>query len=549
MAPPVDAAAAADGPLLLPLPFAPASAAAAPPRGRLAALRVLLAEPAVAAEMAALATLAWQTGLGVMARQLVPVVDAAVLGRLGTRFLAASSVANIFVVATNGFVWQAIGSALNTLAAQADGAGEPLLVGLWTQTAAAVAAAACALVSALWAFGAAASLALLGFAPETTQLAQVFCRWLLIYMWANMFYIVTTNYLNSFSVSWPPLVANVALFFVNVLLNVALVLGTAPFGAPGAWPGLGFIGSPIASGATQVAVAVLLVVFIRRSPALYAGRWPGWRPREALAAGRVGAFMRQAGPSFAVFLLQDGYLQVCSLLAAQLGAADIAAHSAFLQLLFALTCLIFGLSKAMQVRVALLLGRGDARLARLVAALATALCTGLSVAIGLALVAARSVAGRLFSEDAAVVAAARDIALPCGLGYMLISFFYCSRAILAAQGRPGPAAVAFLVGAWGVGVPFAFAQRRWLPALGVAGIWWGLVLGFACVTLIAGAFVVTSKWDDLARRAGERARGAAIESEGESKGEGDGVGDGDGEGDGEKDKAVALLGSLQRGED
>ena len=98
--------------------------------------------------------------------------------------------------------------------------------------------------------------------------------------------------------------------FFNIILNILLVLGTAPFGSPptsaAAWSGIGFIGSPIASGVTQVAVAVLLVVFIRRTPALHEGRWPGWRPREALSAGRLGAFLRQAGPSFAVFFLQDG---------------------------------------------------------------------------------------------------------------------------------------------------------------------------------------------------------------------------------------------------
>ena len=357
-----------------------------------------------------------------------------------------------------------------------------------------------------------------------------------------------TNYLNSFSVSWPPLVANAALLLVNVGANILLVLGTAPFGASAgaAWPGLGFIGSPIASGATQVAVAALLVAFIRAAPSLHERRWPGWRPREALAWPRVRAFMRQALPSFAVFLLQDGYLQLCSLLAAQLGPAEIAAHSAFLQLLFSLTCLIFGLAKATQVRVAALLGRGDARLARVVAALATALCTLVSAAVGLALIAGRDEAGRLFSDDPAVVAAARDIALPCGIGYILIGLFYCSRALLAAQGRPGPAALAFLVGAWGVGVPAAFAQRRWLPGLGIAGVWWSLVLGFGVVTLVAGGFVVRSDWEALAAAAGARARRAAIGAQAdEDNGAGSKGGAGARKAGGDGAEPL-LLGSLQR---
>ena len=395
-----------------------ASSLNAPPAAAPLSLRAALYDAAVREEMAALFALALPTGLGIMARQLVPVVDAAVLGRLGTPFLAAASVAQIFTIATFGFVWQSVGSALNTLAAQADGAGERALVGLWLQTALAVAAVACALVSLLWAFGAAASLRLLGFDAGVSELAQLFVRWYLLFMWPNMAYIAVTNYLNSFSVSWPPLVANVALLCVNVVMNVLLVLGTAPFGSA-AWAGIGFVGSPIASGATQAGVVALLVLFVRASPALHEGLWPGWRPREALAWPRVRTFMRQALPGFAAFFLQDAYLQLASLLAAELGPAEVAAHSALLQLLFALTCLIYGLTKATQVRVAALLGRGDARLARLVALLATAVCTAISAAVGLALVAARDVAGSLFSSDPAVIAAAREIALPCGLSYTL----------------------------------------------------------------------------------------------------------------------------------
>jgi hypothetical protein len=83
-------------------------------------------------------------------------------------------------------------------------------------------------------------------------------------------------------------------------------------------------------------------------------------------------------------------------------------------------------------------------------------------------------------------------------------------------------------------VPVAFLQRHFLPGAGVAGIWWGLCLGFGCVTIIAGGFVVTSDWESLAARAGARAHGNAIAA----------VGSADGGGGGGT-KRVPLLGSLQ----
>jgi Na+-driven multidrug efflux pump len=91
-----------------------------------------------------------------------------------------------------------------------------------------------------------------------------------------------------------------------------------------------------------------------------------------------------------------------------------------------------------------------------------------------------------------------------------MSFFYCSRAVLAAQGRPGPVAAAFLIGAWGVGVPAAVAIARLRPDLGLVGIWYGFIAGMAAITLIASGAVLRSDWDDAARRAQARAHAAAV---------------------------------------
>jgi Na+-driven multidrug efflux pump len=303
------------------------------------------------------------------------------------------------------------------------------------------------------------------------------------------------------------------------------VFGLGALGARGAAPVLGFVGSPIASGATQAAVLALLVLTIRGSPPLHERHWPGWRWREATAWPRVRVFLAQAAPSFVTFFVQETYLQVISLLAAGLGPAQIAAHTALLQLLCALTCLVFGLTKAAQVRVGLLRGRGDARRARSLAALATAACTAASTAVGLTLVAVRGVSGRAFSDDPAVQAEVGAVALPCGAGFVAMSFFYCSRAVLAAQGRPGPVAAAFLVGAWGVGVPAAVTISRLRPDLGLVGIWYGFIAGMAVITLIASGAVLRSDWDEAARRAQARAHAAAVADSPAKAAEGGGEGD------------------------
>ena len=468
-------------------------------------------DPILVEELSLLLALAWPTGIASLARQLVSVADVAILGRLGTQYLAGASIAQIWIVSTQGFIWQALGSALNTLAAQADGAGEPALVGLWFQTALAVMALLLIPVTILWAVCTRPALLLLGFQDESATLAAEFCRFFILYLWASQTYVLVSNYLNSFSISWPPLFANVIMLGINVLANVLLVFGTQPFGST-LWSGIGFPGSPIASGITQVGVCFLMVLFIRSSPALYEKRWPGWKLSEAFAWERMRVFLGQAIPSFISFFLQDGFMQVMSFLAASMGDAQVAAHNSFLQFLFALTCLIYGLTKATQVRVASLLGKGDVKRAKLVAFFATAACSLVSLTVGMTVLASRNVLGYVFSKDPAVVAAASEIALPCGISFTLISLFYCSRAILAAQARPGPITVAFLVGAWGCGVPSGIAIAK-LTTLGIAGIWYAMIIGLGTTTLIATIAVVRSDWEAISDKASIRAHRAALDEQ------------------------------------
>ena len=468
-------------------------------------------DPILREELSLLLALAWPTGIASLARQLVSVADVAILGRLGTQYLAGASIAQIFIVATQGFIWQALGSALNTLAAQADGAGEKALVGLWTQTALAVMTLLLIPVTILWAVATRPALHLLGFQDESASLGAEFCRYFILYLWASQTYVIVSNYLNSFSVSWPPLFANVIMLGINVLANVLLVFGTVPFGST-VWSGIGFPGSPIASGLTQVGVCFLMVLFIRSSPSLHELRWPGWRLKEAFAWSRMKVFLGQALPSFLSFFLQDGFMQVMSFLAASMGDAQVAAHNSFLQFLFALTCLIYGLTKATQVRVASLLGKGDVERAKTVAFFATVACSVVSLTVGMTVLATRNVLGYVFSRDPQVIAAASEIALPCGISFTLISLFYCSRAILAAQARPAPITIAFLIGAWGCGVPSGIAISK-LTNLGIAGIWYAMIIGLGTTTLIATIAVIRSDWKAISDKASFRAHKAAIEQD------------------------------------
>jgi MATE family multidrug resistance protein len=273
--------------------------------------------------------LSWPAGASIMFRNAIPMIDVAFLGHLGTEYLAAAAIAQVWIVVTSAFIWQGCGQAVNTLGAQAHGAGNLPLVGRWAQISLLVTAALCVPVTVAWLFTSPA-LASLGFPQSQCDDAQTFATWYILYLWPAYLFVMLTNYLQAIGSVMPALWVNFAMAGANAGLNRLLIFGA------GGWPGLGFKGSPIASACTAGLSLLALLAYMRWSR-VHDGTWPAWS-LEVLAPARVKTFMLQAAPNMLGAELEDLQLQVMSYLAASLGAADIATHNAFLQLFFVLTC-------------------------------------------------------------------------------------------------------------------------------------------------------------------------------------------------------------------
>jgi MATE family multidrug resistance protein len=273
--------------------------------------------------------LAWPAGASILFRNAIPMIDVAFLGHLGTDYLAAAAIAQVWITVTSAFIWQGCGQAVNTLGAQAFGARNLPLVGVWLQISTLVTAAMCVPVTVAWLFTSPA-LAALGFPQAQCDLAQTFATWYILYLWPAYLFVNVSNYLQSVGSVMPALWVNATMTAANAGLNRVLIYGV------GSWPGLGFKGSPIASAITA-ALSLAGMLLYMRVTGVHRPTWAGWS-REALARRRVKTFLLQAAPGMLSAALEDFQLQVMSYLAASLGAVDIATHNAFLQLFFVLTC-------------------------------------------------------------------------------------------------------------------------------------------------------------------------------------------------------------------
>lgn len=208
---------------------------------------------------------------------------------------------------------------------------------------------------------------------------------------------------------------------------------------------------------------------------------------------------------------ENSQLQVCALFAGSLGQVDLAAHSSMLQLFLTLSCPVFGLSSGAITRIGYRLGRGEPRSAQAVSLILLGCILTIASGVVLFYCFGRNYVGHLFSNDPLVWDLIRQICIIAALGYFFLSFFYFSMATLTGQARSLPILMAFLIGAWCVGVPSAYLLGIYWK-IGLIGIWIGMSLGYIVTTTIGVTATINSNWIKEAERAQERASHKIVET-------------------------------------
>ncbi len=408
---------------------------------------------------------------------LLQVVDVLMLGRVSVEALDAASLGRVWALGTMvpamGLVY-----GLDPVAAQAWGSGNRRRYEGALGSGIAIALVGSLPVAALWLFTG-PSLRLLGQEAALTEGAADFVLaqlpglpFLLVFFAARQYLQAQGSVLPAM---WVTLLGNV----VNVLLNWLLIFGR--------WglPALGIFGSGLATSLTHVFLAAALLLWMRRrrEPTDWRAAWArGRRRRELVEVAGYG------WPVATQLFLEVWMFQIATLLAGRLGAVELAAHTAAISLASITFTVPFGVSMAAVVRVGNLIGaraRHDAQRAAWVALAAGAAVMGVS-ALGFWL--GRQELSKLFSADAAVIAATAAI-LPIAAAFQVfdgLQVVGCG--VLRGMGQTRPAAVFNVVGYYGLALPLAW----WLGfrmRLGLPGIWWGLALGLASVAVLLLVYV------------------------------------------------------------
>jgi MATE family multidrug resistance protein len=401
------------------------------------------------------------------------VVDTMFVGRVGAEAIGAIG------LGTMVFYGIAICAAglllgLDTLVAQTFGAGNrpdchrSLVSGIW------LAGLMIPLVMGMiWALE--GILPHLGVDPEVLRATQPYLHALIWSAPPLLIYFALRRYLQALHMARPIMITLLSANLVNLAGNWILVLGH--LGAPR----LGAEGSGWATCLSRVYMAAALAyVLWKLDPEIVR---ISWRPDLV----RMWTLVKLGAPAAGQMALEIGVFATVTVLVSRLNATALAGHQIALTTVSTTFMMPLGISSAAAVRVGFALGRED----RLTAARAGWMALGLGAAVmsvaAIVLLAAPEWIARLFTPEAAVIAATATILRVAAFFQLFDGLQIVVTGSLRGAGDTRTPMVCHLVGYWIIGLPLG-AILCFGRGLGAPGLWMGLSAGLIAIGIVLAAF-------------------------------------------------------------
>jgi len=444
-------------------------------------------------ELAETVRLAAPMALTQLSQIAMMTTDLAFIGRLGGEAVAAAALAGTVYWVSFTF-GMGLMSAVAPLAAQAYGAGQPLMVrrslrvGLWV-------ALVVALPIMAFSLRGEQILLALGQAPRPADLAQQYLFGLAWGVAPTLWFIAIRGFMGAVNRPEPVLWITLAAIPANALLVYLLIYGE--------WglPRLGLFGAGLGTTLVNFSTffAGLWFATTRRPFAEYRVLKRFWRldwnlTRQLVAIG--------APISFAL-LLEFGLFSAAALLMGRISTTAIAAHQIALQVVAILFMIPYGIGLAATVRVGHAAGRNDADGVRRAGIVAMLLGMTLGAALTIIAIVTRFAIARFFlgedeSEADATIQLAASLLLIGATFFVTDGLQTIAAGALRGMKDTSVPLLFAAIGYWLIG----FSLCCWLgfyTPLGAAGIWIGLSIGtFVYAMLLVFRFLL------LARRLGAR---------------------------------------------
>ncbi|KAJ0405372.1 hypothetical protein P43SY_000251 [Pythium insidiosum] len=453
--------------------------------------------PLVSSECAFMTSLAAQMLLSNVIDFLPGFVSGVLTGhlsnRLSSEYIAARSLSGIFLMLTGYTVNIAIGAAMDTLCAQAYGAGKLHEMGLFFQTGAML-FTLCFLPVTLLSYFCVDIMVLLGQRRDIAELAQNLVLFALPSLPFSMVNALLCKILQGQNIITPMVYAGLVGNVVHDVLIYVLMFHTS----------VGYVGSSIASTALVVCYTVTLAAYFFRSH-LFQREWPGWQLTNALKI--VPEFLRLGVAGLGMAMFEFWAFSAVALFAGMLPLADVAISADSTYSSFRYLCgVLYGtISVAGSVRVGNALGANDPQRAKVAAFLSVGCSVVVTALTSVVMVLARHQYPYAYTNDTEVVGLTSELMLATAPFQVFAGISAAGQGVMRGAGMQRLGArvsfVCYLCLALPIGLTLGYQL-----GLGLVGLWLGLCAGFVCNGGYCLYWLQRANWAEMAVDAQKRTR-------------------------------------------
>ncbi|VDC05078.1 unnamed protein product [Peniophora sp. CBMAI 1063] len=341
----------------------------------------------------------------------------------------------------------------------------------------------------------------LGQEPLIARGTQRFLRVMIVGVPAYIAFESLKKYLQCQGIIHAPTVVLLAVFPINVALNVALVHYTS----------LGIMGTPLAVSLTFYIAFTLLASYTARSSQHRKNQtWGGFRFRVILNFRGCMSFTKLALPGVLMVGTEWAAFEIVALAAGRLGSTSLAAQSIIMTSDQILNTIPFGIGVAASARVGSLIGSRSAAGARFAGHLSAFASVLAGATVMILLLATKNVFPYMFTDNGQVAQLVSQV-MPLLASFQIADGLAGScGGVLRGQGRQHLGAVfnvvAYYILALPIGISLAFKYD-----LGLAGLWIGQVIGLFVVGIAEYAVVwLGTDWEREVEKGADRNAAEAL---------------------------------------
>jgi len=447
-------------------------------------------------ELAEIISLALPISVGRISWTGMKTTDTALLGHVGTEFLAASSVSDLYTSSSGVFL---SGRMVGTLCSQAIGAGNPELAGIWFQVALFVLSCVSIPVCFLW-IVTEPVLRLLGFTPTLAANAGYYALVLMCCLPARILYRESIEFLQAGKHTQPSMWTGLFCLFFNLIFGLVFVLGIP---IPG-FDGFGFTAAPIVTTLTEWASLIFMVIIFIKIRQLHKDQWPEagfsmkhvtWdRAKTFLELYVPAAF--SIGSDFWRFAVVGGF-------SASLGEDEVAVFTSSYRVLWMCLIIVGSIAQAIGIKIGQSLGAADIQQSKFVFKVGFILNVFMLFGLSFFVYTFPRTLGSIFSNDPAILNLFSDIALPFATTAFFMNMSVFLERVPLVMGRTTAIFIVGLIGSWVGQVPAVWLfVEYWEHDL--KGLYYGMTIGYCLVCVLLLGVISTSDWELYAKQAQER---------------------------------------------